>query len=328
MEDEMTTETLQDTSGRGLDYGQPLEFAYFLNPDAGDPQGVLETARLADGLGYDLLGIQDHPYQPRHLDAMSLAAAILAQTRSVRVFHAVANLPLRPPAVIAKSAATLDLLSDGRFELGIGAGGFLEAAHAMGAPALTARESLDALEESVAVIRTFWSGESRGVRFDGKHYQLKSAHPGPAPAHPIQIWVGSAGPRALALTGRVADGWVAPLMNYRPPGEAAQGNVAIDRAAREVGRDPRKIRRIYNIPGAITETAQAPATDADQSIVGPPEHWAEVLTHFATDLGFSTFMLAAPPDPDTLTAFIQDVAPLVRDRVAEQRASARQEPGA
>ena len=155
---------------------------------------MLETARLADDLGYDLLGIQDHPYQPRHLDAMSLAAAILAQTRSVRVFHAVANLPLRPPAVLAKSAATLDLLSDGRFELGIGAGGFLEAARAMGAPAWRPGESLAALEESVALIRTFWNGESRGVRFDGNHYQLAGVHPGPAPAHPIQIWIGSNGP--------------------------------------------------------------------------------------------------------------------------------------
>jgi alkanesulfonate monooxygenase SsuD/methylene tetrahydromethanopterin reductase-like flavin-dependent oxidoreductase (luciferase family) len=198
----------------------------------------------------------------------------------------------------------------------------------MGSPALTARESLEALEESVALIRTFWSGESRGVRFDGKHYRLGGVHAGPAPAHPIEIWIGSAGPRALALTGKVADGWVAPLMSYRPPREAAEGNLAIDRAAREAGRDPREIRRIYNIPGAITGTAQGPATDSDQAIVGPPEHWAEVLTHFATDLGFSTFMLAAPPAPDTLTAFIRDVAPLVRDRVAEQRASARQEPGA
>ena len=131
-----------------LDYGHPLEFGYFLVPDAGDPRAVLETARRADDLGYDLLAVQDHPYQPRHLDTMSLLASILAQTESVRVFADVGNLPLRPPAVLAKAAATLDLLSGGRFELGIGAGGFLEAAHAMGAPALTPAESLAALEEA------------------------------------------------------------------------------------------------------------------------------------------------------------------------------------
>ena len=303
----------------GLDYGHRLEFAYFLTPDAGDPQGVLETARLVDCLGYDLLGVQDHPYQPRHLDTMSLLAAILAQTTRVRVFTDVANLPLRPPAVLAMAAATLDLLSGGRFELGIGSGGFLEAASAMGAPARTPAESLSALEEAVAVIRAMWSGERRGLRFDGRYHRLEGVHPGPTPEHPIHIWIGANKPRALALTGRVADGWVSPLMNYKPPRDAAQGNLAIDEAARAAGRDPRDIRRIYNIPGAIRERAQAPATDSDQAVVGPPEHWAEVLTHFATDLGFTTFVLAAPPDPRTLTEFIQDVAPIVRERVAERR---------
>jgi alkanesulfonate monooxygenase SsuD/methylene tetrahydromethanopterin reductase-like flavin-dependent oxidoreductase (luciferase family) len=304
-----------------MDYGQPLEFAYFLNPDAGDPQGVLETARLVDALGYDLLAVQDHPYQPRHLDTMSLLSAILAQTSSVHVTAGVGNLPLRPPAVLAKAGATLDLLSGGRFELGLGAGAFLEAAHAMGAPALTPAQSLAALGEAVTVVRAMWNGERRGLRFDGSYYRLSGVHAGPTPSRPIPIWIGAARPRALALTGRLADGWFAPLMNYVPPRDAAQGNLAIDRAAREAGRDPRDIRRLYNIPGAFTSTATAAATDADQTIVGPPEHWAEVLTHFATDLGFSTFMLAAPPDPQTLTTFIEDVAPPVRERVAARRAS-------
>ncbi len=303
------------------DYGHPLEFGYFLVPDAGDPRGVLETARLLDELGYDLIAVQDHPYQPRHLDTMSLLAAILAQTTTVRAFADVGNLPLRPPAVLAKAAATLDLLSGGRFELGIGAGGFLDAAHAMGAPARTPRESLAALEEAVAVMRAMWSDERGGIRFDGRYYQLDGARAGPAPAHPIQVWIGANGPRALALTGRVADGWACPLMNYKPPREAAQANLVIDRAAREAGREPREIRRIYNVPGSFTTTKQAPATDSDQAIVGSPEHWAETLTHFALDLGFSTFLLIAPADPGTLITFIEDIAPAVREEVDKRRAS-------
>jgi alkanesulfonate monooxygenase SsuD/methylene tetrahydromethanopterin reductase-like flavin-dependent oxidoreductase (luciferase family) len=317
----MNVNALPRSSNETLDYGHPLEFGYFLTPEAGDPLGVLETARLVDSLGYDLIGVQDHPYQSRHLDTSSLLAAILAQTAAVRVFADVANLPLRPPAVLAKAAATLDLLSGGRFELGIGAGGYLDAAHAMGAPARTPAESLAALEEAVAVIRQMWSGERRGLRFDGRHYQLAGVHPGPVPAHPIQIWIGANMPRALALTGRVADGWVSPLMSYKPPGEAARANLAIDLAAREAGRDPREIRRIYNVQGAFTSATQGPAADTDQGVVGPPEHWAERLTHFALDLGLSTFVLVAPPDADTLTTFIEDVAPEVRERVAEQRAS-------
>jgi alkanesulfonate monooxygenase SsuD/methylene tetrahydromethanopterin reductase-like flavin-dependent oxidoreductase (luciferase family) len=303
------------------DYGHPLEFGYFLIPDAGDPQGVLETARLADRLGYDLLAVQDHPYQRRHLDTLALLGVILAQTERIRVFQDVGNLPLRPPAVFAKAAATLDVLSGGRFEVGLGGGGFLDAAHAMGAPALSGGESLEALEEAVTILRASW-GEERSLRFEGRHYRLDGARPGPRPVHPIAIWLGAAKPRALALTGRVADGWAAPLMNYLPPAYAAPAQLVIDRAAIEAGRDPRDIRRIYNVPGTFTAATSAPARDTDESIVGPPDHWAGVLTHLALDLGFATFALIAPPDPDTLRIFIEDVAPQVRERVAAGRATA------
>jgi alkanesulfonate monooxygenase SsuD/methylene tetrahydromethanopterin reductase-like flavin-dependent oxidoreductase (luciferase family) len=300
------------------DYGHDIEFGYFLIPDASDSEGVLETARLTDRLGYDLLAVQDHPYQRRHLDALSLLGVILGQTERVRVIQDVGNLPLRPPAVFAKAAASLDLLSSGRFEAGLGAGGFLQPAEAMGAPALTPGESLEALEEAVEILRASWNGE-RSLRLEGRHYSLQGMHPGPPPAHRIGIWLGAAKPRALALTGRLADGWAAPLMNYVPPAAAAESQVLIDDAARDAGRDPREIRRLYNVPGDFTETAPAPASDNDEAIVGPPDHWAEVLTHLALDHGFSTFALIAPPDPGALRTFIEEVAPRVRERVAAAR---------
>jgi alkanesulfonate monooxygenase SsuD/methylene tetrahydromethanopterin reductase-like flavin-dependent oxidoreductase (luciferase family) len=193
------------------DYGHRLEFGYFLSPDAADPDGVVETAELADRLGYDVLGVQDHPYQRAHLDTLALLGVILTRTSRIRVFQAVGNLPLRPPAVFAKAAATLDLLSGGRFEAGLGAGGFLKPAQAMGAPALTPGESIEALEEAVTIVRESWSG-APALSFEGRHYQLDGMRPGPSPAHPIEVWLGAAKPRALALTGRVADGWVAPMM--------------------------------------------------------------------------------------------------------------------
>ncbi len=174
----------QQPLNESVDYGHPLEFGYFLTPDAGDPLGVLETARLADGLGYDLIGVQDHPYQSRHLDTSSLLAVILAQTASLRVFADVANLPLRPPAVLAKAAATLDLLSGGRFELGIGAGGYLDAAHAMGAPALTPAESLAALEEGIAVVRAMWSARAPGHTLRRPPLPALRRPPRPRPSAP------------------------------------------------------------------------------------------------------------------------------------------------
>jgi alkanesulfonate monooxygenase SsuD/methylene tetrahydromethanopterin reductase-like flavin-dependent oxidoreductase (luciferase family) len=283
---------------------------------------VLETARLADTLGYDVLAVQDHPYQPAHLDTLALLGVILGQTEQIRVFQDVGNLPLRPPAVFAKAAATLDLLSGGRFEAGLGGGGFLRAAQAMGAPAIGVGESLEALEEAVAILRASWSGAPE-LRFEGRHYRLDGARPGPAPAHDIAVWLGAMKPRALALTGRVADGWAAPLMNYLPPADAAGAHELIDRAARDAGRDPAEIRRIYNMPGAFTAAAPAPASDTDEAIVGPPEHWAEVLAHLALDLGFGTFVLMGRPDAQMLRTFIEDVAPRVRERVAAARATSR-----
>ncbi|MEA2304919.1 MAG: hypothetical protein QOH43_2199 [Solirubrobacteraceae bacterium] len=305
-----------------MDYGHALEFGYFLVPDAADPPAVLETARLADTLGYDVLAVQDHPYQPAHLDTLALLGVILGQTEQIRVFQDVGNLPLRPPAVFAKAAATLDLLSGGRFEAGLGGGGFLRAAQAMGAPAIGVGESLEALEEAVAILRASWSGAPE-LRFEGRHYRLDGARPGPAPAHHIAVWLGAMKPRALALTGRVADGWAAPLMNYLPPADAAGAHELIDRAARDAGRDPAEIRRIYNMPGAFTAAAPAPASDTDEAIVGPPEHWAEVLAHLALDLGFGTFVLMGRPDAQMLRTFIEDVAPRVRERVAAARATSR-----
>jgi alkanesulfonate monooxygenase SsuD/methylene tetrahydromethanopterin reductase-like flavin-dependent oxidoreductase (luciferase family) len=301
------------------DYGHELEFGYFLTPDAGDPGGVLETARLADRLGYDLLGVQDHPYQRRHLDALALLGVILGQTESIRVFQAVGNLPLRPPAVYAKAGATLDVLSGGRFEAGLGAGGYLEPAHAMGAPSLTPGESIDALEEAVTILRESWSG-ARSIRHDGRHYQLDGMKPGPSPAHPIGIWLGAAKPRALALTGRAADAWVAPMMVYVPPAEVPAAEERIDAAAKDVGRDPAEIRRIYIVGGEFAAAPTGPMDDTDPKIVGPAEHWVEVLTHLALDMGLATFVLATPPEPEALRIFIEEVAPRVRGRVAAARA--------
>ncbi|HKV02614.1 MAG TPA: LLM class flavin-dependent oxidoreductase, partial [Ktedonobacteraceae bacterium] len=168
------------------DYGRPLEFGSFLIPNAADYPRLVELARLIDDLGLDLIGIQDHPYQRRFLDTWTLLTAIAIQTTRVRVFPDVANLPLRQPAVLAKAAASLDLMSNGRVELGLGAGGFWEAIAAIGGPTRQPREAVAALEEAITVIRLMWS-DQRTAYFDGRFYTLHGVHPGPVPKHPIGI---------------------------------------------------------------------------------------------------------------------------------------------
>ncbi len=149
------------------DRGRPVRFGWFLVPEAADPQGLIHGARLAERANFDLIGIQDHPYQRRYLDTFSLLAALATATERVGLFPDVANLPLRHPAMLAKASASLDLLSGGRFELGLGAGAFWDAIEAFGGPRRAPGEALAALAEAIAVIRLVWSGE-RNLRFAGR----------------------------------------------------------------------------------------------------------------------------------------------------------------
>jgi alkanesulfonate monooxygenase SsuD/methylene tetrahydromethanopterin reductase-like flavin-dependent oxidoreductase (luciferase family) len=277
------------------DYGRPVELGLSLVPNAAAVAEVRDLARRADELGLDVLGIQDHPYQWRFAETWALMADLLARTERIRVFPDVANLPLRLPAMIAKQAATLDVLSGGRFELGLGGGAFWEAIGAMGGPVRSGPETLEALEEAMRIIRLFWSGE-RTIRFEGKHYRVAGLHPGPAPAHPIGIWLGVYRPRALALTGRLADGWI-PSMGYAPPETIPERQRRIDEGAAEVGRDPTEIRRAYNVTGEVP---------------------AEELTRFVLELGFDTLVFW-PQDVEQLERFASETAPAVREAVTIAR---------
>jgi alkanesulfonate monooxygenase SsuD/methylene tetrahydromethanopterin reductase-like flavin-dependent oxidoreductase (luciferase family) len=277
-----------------MDYGRPVRFGYFIIPDATQPMRALDQAIRADQAGIDLIGIQDHPYQHRFHDTWTLLSVVAARTSRVTVFPDVANLPLRPPAMLAKAAASLDLLSNGRVELGLGAGGFWPAIKAMGGPARTAGESVSALEEAIEVIRLMWSG-GRGLRFDGRFYQLAGLNAGPPPAHPIGIWLGAYKPRMLALTGRAADGWV-PSLGYLKPEDMREANARIDDAARAAGRDPSAMRRVLNVGGDLT---------------------AEDYATLVLEHGFDTFITS----PDTGDAFIEELVPKVRELIAEGRGS-------
>src|SRR3981081_2759639 len=105
------------------DYGHSLLFGTFITPINRPAQQPVELAVLGEDLGFDLVTFQDHPYQPAFLDTWTLLAWVAARTKRVHVSANVLNLPLRPPAVIARAAARLDLLSGGRLGFGLGAGG-------------------------------------------------------------------------------------------------------------------------------------------------------------------------------------------------------------
>jgi alkanesulfonate monooxygenase SsuD/methylene tetrahydromethanopterin reductase-like flavin-dependent oxidoreductase (luciferase family) len=278
---------------------------------------IRELVRAADAAAIDLVGIQDHPYQHHFLDTWSLIATLLAETERISFFTDVANLPLRPPAVMAKAAASLDVLSGGRFELGLGAGGLPDVIAGFGGPRRTPGESVEALEEALDVIRQLWSAE-RSVSFDGRYYRLDDARPGPRPAHPIEIWVGAFKPRMLRLVGRKADGWL-PSLGVLTPDELRAGNERIDTAADKAGRDRRAIRRIINLQGVIGE-GPAPARAelpvgylAGEPLAGPADWWVETLAGFVDD-GFDTVVFwPVDPEPGQVELVVGDVVPHLRN---------------
>ncbi len=145
-----------------MDYGHTLEFGAFVTPAAANPQAPVLLAQVAEASGLDLVTFQDHPYQPAFLDTWTLMSYVAARTERIRISPNVLNLPLRPPAVVARAAASLDLLSDGRFDLGLGAGGFWDAIEAMGGARLTPGQAVTALEEGIDLIRELWRTDVRG----------------------------------------------------------------------------------------------------------------------------------------------------------------------
>ena len=273
------------------------EIGIFLVPGAEAPEATVGRAIAADEAGLDYNAVQDHPYQRRFLDAWTLLAYLAARTEQVGLVPDVLNLPLRLPSVIAESAASLDLLSQGRVELGIGAGAFWDAVEAFGGPRRTPKESVDALEEAIEILHAFWSGDA-SVTVEGRHYRVAGAKRGPLPAHPIGVWIGAYGPRMLRITGRLGDGWL-PSIGRLDAGEIGAMHARIDEAAKRAGRDPAAIKRVANTP----------------ALEGEPNGWADQLLD-AAQLGFEALMVPLPDDDPVgfIERLGEDVAPAVRDR--------------
>ena len=294
------------------DFHQDVRFGANVDPTANDPSWPLRLTHAIERAGLEYVGIQDHPYNADFLETWTLIAMLLQATERVHLFPNVANLPLRPPAMLAKAAATLDVLSGGRIELGLGAGAFREGIEAMGGPGRSRGESVEALEEAVQIIHAFWSG-NRALRFEGKHYTVKGTHPGPRPAHPIGLWLGSYGPRSLGLTGRLADGWL-PSSSYAPPQRLPEMQQRINDAALAAGRQPQDIRRIYNVMGFITDGP------LQGLLTGPVDYWVDELTRLVTEVGMDTFIYWPADDRlRQIERFASEVAPAVQEQVARTR---------
>ena len=303
------------------DYRHDLLYGTFVTPVVRTAREAVELAVTADEAGLDLVTYQDHPYHPGLLDTWTLLSHVAARTERIRLSGNVLSLPLRPPAVLARAAASLDILSGGRFELGLGAGAFWEGIAAMGGRKLTPAQSVEALREGITIIRELWNTDApAGLRFDGEFYRISGAKRGPRPAHDIAIWIGAYKPKMLALTGAVGDGWV-PTLEYLPDGvdSLPELNSRIDEAAVEAGRSPSDVRRLLNVMNvSIAPTSRG-------VLNGPPSQWIDQLADLALDHGISAVLIGGD-DRDLTRQFASEIVPAVRELVERERSTTGAQP--
>jgi hypothetical protein len=285
-----------------VNYGHRLEFGAVLAPTAGSPDAVVSLAQRCERLGYDLVAVPDSPHEA-DLDAWTLLAWVAGRTQRVRLVANVTNPALRPPSVLARAAASLDLLSGGRLEVGLGAA---RADEAMGGRRLSADQQVEAFAEAIEVLRGLWDvNQPTPLTYAGAHHQVPSARRGPAPAHDIPVWLQAVEPGMLRLVGHQADAWHVAL-DALPPEELRACHKVIDEAAEEAGRDPREIRRLVTLTDRFVGLAERSG-----------KRCVEELLRLVVDDGIGTFLVAADA-PEVLERFAGEVAPALREAVERE----------
>jgi alkanesulfonate monooxygenase SsuD/methylene tetrahydromethanopterin reductase-like flavin-dependent oxidoreductase (luciferase family) len=299
--------------------GRKALFGIGSSVDVRHAYDVVRLAQQADQAGLDLFSVPDHPYIGQRLDAYATLGVVLGHTLNIAGVADVTNLPTRPAPMLARAATSLAALSGGRFVLGIGAGGYWDEIVRMGVPRLSPGAAVTAMEEAITLVKALSAGGSP-VSFDGEHYRVTGIDPAPVPAPPI--WTGSVGARSLAVTGRLADGWI--------PGRASdwlsdlyrRSRPLIDAAAIAAGRDPSAIDTIYNFPGEITTKPRSVVRDQDgRWIGGSVGQWVDELTSAVVDHGASGFiMFPSGNDPVDVTIgrWAGEIAPAVREAVVKE----------
>jgi alkanesulfonate monooxygenase SsuD/methylene tetrahydromethanopterin reductase-like flavin-dependent oxidoreductase (luciferase family) len=278
---------------------RPVAFGLNVDPNTGGLAIAARIAAIADAAGLEYAGVQDHPYNPDFVDTLTHITWLAAHTSRVHLFPNV--------AMLAKQAATIDVLSGGRFELGLGAGGFHDAIAGMGGPRRTVAEARQALSEAVDIIRASWTGEP--FQYAGQQYQVPDAQPGLRPAHDVGIWLGVAGPRAVRLAGAKADGWSVSAPYVPPPRLTELGSILTE-SALEAGRDPDRIVRLYNVMGLITPESR-------DMFHGPKERWFDTLTTLHSDSRMNTFVFWPSGDRERQShIFAEEIVPAVREALA------------
>jgi alkanesulfonate monooxygenase SsuD/methylene tetrahydromethanopterin reductase-like flavin-dependent oxidoreductase (luciferase family) len=261
-------------------------------------------AVMAETVGYDAVPANGRPVRtyPTY-ETQTLLTWIAARTTRIGLVPRVLGVPFRRPALIAKAAETLQRLSRGRLILGLGAGYRDEEIRAVGGPDPASAAKVNGLEDAVAIVRAAWSQSV--VSYHGGVYSVDDLDLEPKPAEPIPIWLGATGPRGLALTGRLADGWI-PFLRFTAPRRVPELLDQIRAASVAAGRPADAVRAVYSVPVRLDPRARS----TDGLVAGSAADLIDQL-HGFTELGFTGFDLM--PGRDQLRAVAEDVVPALRE---------------
>jgi len=269
-----------------------------------DPVG---EARRAEELGFDFVSTSDHLHGASPtFEPWTLLSWIAAATSRIQVATRVLAVPYRHPPVLAKMAETFDRLSGGRLILGLGGGFADEEFRAFGLGPRPPRDKVDGLEEAIRIARGLWSQPS--LTFGGRLYRTDGAELEPKADRHIPIWLGTYGNRALALTGRLADGWI-PSLGFAPPERVTVMRERVLAAARDAGRNPEEVTCVYNLLFRVDEHAEA----APSVVSGSADAVVERFLGFLR-LGFTAFSVtpAGPGADEQVERFVAEVVPALR----------------
>lgn len=285
-----------------------------------DVAGAADTVQFvaqADQDGLDLFTVADHPYFGEKLDAYALVSFLLGRTERISGAVSVTCLPTRPAPVLARTITSLSALSGGRIVLGIGAGAIWDMIAKLGVPRRDPGSAVRAMEEAITLIRAM-SGGGGPVTFEGEFYRVSGLDPAGVAAPPI--WTGSVGPKSLAVTGRVADGWVPSGGSDWRSTLYRESRPLIDEAAVDAGRDPADVADVFNFGGRITaEPLTDTRGDDGRWIGGSVRQWVDELTVAVLERRARGFIFRGAGDQPAveLARWAREIVPAVRAAVAD-----------
>jgi alkanesulfonate monooxygenase SsuD/methylene tetrahydromethanopterin reductase-like flavin-dependent oxidoreductase (luciferase family) len=308
-----------------------VEFGIYLPQVALGHDRILERAHLAEEAGFDSLWLYDHLFSPGRPDlpsfeAWTLATYLLARTSRLRVGHLVLCNNFRHPVLLAKMASTLDVLSGGRLELGIGSGSVREEHELSGLPWGSFPERSDRLAEALEILTRMFGGEP--VTFTGRHYQVENLPSRPVPVQSPRppLHIGGVGPtQTLPLVAKYADVWNVPTYGLSTWEESER---RLEEECAAIGRDPSTIRRSHEAVLVLVadEDSVAPALTAATERYGSKAWGLEAGGYVGTppivtdriaqmvERGVSQFVFFTHDrwDPATLRLFAEEVVPAFR----------------